>query len=185
MPGDRVVAVDDGAIRCSPRGRRCGTPVAPGFQALAEREDFAGTTTAEPLPWKFPYFLYYRNMETLTAAELLAALGHESRLSIYRALVEAGPRGLHAGAIGERLGLPAPTLSFHLAHLSRVGLARRRQEGRFVIYAADFPVMSDLLGFLTANCCGGNPCMPGAGTPTIGEARIPRACAVPAAGEDA
>ncbi len=101
-------------------------------------------------------------METLNAAELLAALGHESRLSIYRALVEAGPQGLHAGAIGERLGLPAPTLSFHLAHLSRVGLARRRQEGRFVIYAADFPVMNDLLGFLTANCCGGNPCMPSA-----------------------
>lgn len=98
-------------------------------------------------------------METLHASELLAALGHESRLSIYRALVEAGPQGLHAGAIGERLGLPAPTLSFHLAHLSRVGLARRRQEGRFVFYAADFPVMNQLLGFLTSNCCGGNPCL--------------------------
>lgn len=101
-------------------------------------------------------------METLTAAELLGALGHESRLSIYRMLVEAGPHGLHAGAIGERLGLPAPTLSFHLAHLSRVGLARKRQEGRFVIYAADYPVMDELLGFLTANCCGGNPCLPAA-----------------------
>ena len=107
-------------------------------------------------------------METLNAAELLAALGHESRLSIYRALVEVGPQGLHAGAIGERLGLPAPTLSFHLAHLNRVGLARRRQEGRFVIYAADFPVMNDLLGFLTANCCGGNPCMPRADSSTHG-----------------
>jgi DNA-binding transcriptional ArsR family regulator len=101
-------------------------------------------------------------METLTAAELLAALGHESRLSIYRLLVEAGPQGVHAGAIGASLGLPAPTLSFHLAHLSRVGLARKRQDGRFVIYAADFPVMNSLLTFLTANCCGGNPCMPGA-----------------------
>ncbi len=69
-------------------------------------------------------------METLSAADLLSALGHESRLSIYRLLVEADPQGLNAGAIGERLGLPAPTLSFHLAHLSRVALARRRQDGR-------------------------------------------------------
>jgi DNA-binding transcriptional ArsR family regulator len=112
----------------------------------------------------------------LNAAELLAALGHESRLSVYRMLVEAGPQGLHAGAIGERLGLPAPTLSFHLAHLSRVGLARRRQEGRFVIYAADFPVMSDLLGFLTANCCGGNPCMSGADSSTRDDAQDRQAC---------
>jgi DNA-binding transcriptional ArsR family regulator len=104
-------------------------------------------------------------METLTAAELLAALGHETRLSIYRLLVQAGPRGLHAGAIGESLGLPAPTLSFHLAHLSRVGLASRHQEGRFVIYAADFPMMNQLIGFLTANCCGGNPCVAEAGAP--------------------
>ena len=122
-------------------------------------------------------------METLNAAELLAALGHESRLSIYRSLVEAGPQGLHAGAIGERLGLPAPTLSFHLAHLSRVGLARRRQEGRFVIYAADFPVMNDLLGFLTANCCGGNPCMPATGAATVGDVPIRQACALPTDGE--
>ncbi len=115
-------------------------------------------------------------METLNAAELLAALGHESRLSIYRILVEAGPRGVHAGAIGDRLGLPAPTLSFHLAHLSRVGLARRRQEGRFVIYAADFPVMNDLLGFLTANCCGGNPCMPRAESSPHGDGQGRLAC---------
>jgi DNA-binding transcriptional ArsR family regulator len=102
-------------------------------------------------------------METLNAAELLAALGHDSRLSIYRLLVQAGPQGMPAGAIGERLALPAPTLSFHLAHLNRVGLASKRQEGRFVIYAADYPVMDQLLGFLTANCCGGNPCLPTAG----------------------
>ena len=106
-------------------------------------------------------------MEILSAAELLAALGHESRLSIYRLLVEAGPQGLHAGAIGERLGLPAPTLSFHLAHLSRVALARRRQDGRFVIYAADFAVMNALVAFLTANCCGGRPCTPGAAAPAL------------------
>ena len=114
-------------------------------------------------------------METLNASELLAALGHESRLSIYRALVEAGPQGLHAGAIGERLGMQATTLSFHLAHLSRVGLAHRHQEGRFVIYAADFGVMSRLLAFLTANCCGGEPC-------AIGDAPRPQARAVAADG---
>ena len=101
-------------------------------------------------------------MEILNAAELLAALGHESRLSVFRLLVEAGPEGINASAIGEKLGLAPATLSFHLAHLSRVGLARKRQEGRFVIYAADYPVMDELLGFLTANCCGGNPCLPAA-----------------------
>jgi len=122
-------------------------------------------------------------METLNAAELLAALGHESRLSIYRILVEAGPQGVHAGAIGDRLGLPAPTLSFHLAHLSRVGLARRRQEGRFVIYAADFPVMNDLLGFLTANCCGGNSCMAGAGAAALGAGPADCACEAPVQGQ--
>ncbi len=113
-------------------------------------------------------------METLNAAELLAALGHDSRLSIYRLLVQAGPQGMPAGAIGERLALPAPTLSFHLAHLSRVGLASKRQEGRFVIYAADYPVMDELLGFLTANCCGGNPCLPAAPAGATGTCRAPR-----------
>ena len=124
-------------------------------------------------------------MEILNAAELLAALGHETRLSIQRALVEAGPRGLHAGAIGERLGLPGPTLSFHLAHLSRVGLVRRHHEGRFVIYAADFPVMNELIGFLTANCCGGNPCMSGAGATTVGAEAARQACTLQIAGEHA
>ncbi len=119
-------------------------------------------------------------METLTAAELLAALGHESRLSIYRLLVQAGPQGLHAGAIGESLGLPAPTLSFHLAHLSRVGLARRRQEGRFAIYAADFPVMNELIGFLSANCCGGNPCLSALGSPVSDVSQACQACEPPA-----
>ena len=63
-------------------------------------------------------------METLDAAELLSALGHESRLAIFRVLVEAGAAGMPAGAIGEKVGLAPTTLSFHLAHLSRVGLIR-------------------------------------------------------------
>lgn len=101
-------------------------------------------------------------MELLNAAELLAALGHESRLSIYRLLVEAGPEGINASAVGERLGMAPATLSFHLAHLSRVGLIRGERKGRFIHYAADFTAMDDLLAFLTRNCCQGRPCLPAA-----------------------
>jgi len=99
-------------------------------------------------------------METLDAAELLAALGHESRLAVFRLLMEAGSEGVSAGAIGEKLGLAPPTLSFHLAHLSRVGLVKGRQEKRFIFYSANYPVIDGLLAFLTTNCCHGNACLP-------------------------
>jgi DNA-binding transcriptional ArsR family regulator len=99
-------------------------------------------------------------METLDAAELLAALGHESRLAIFRSLVEAGTDGMNAGAIGEQLGMAPPTLSFHLAHLSRVGLIRAQREGRFIHYSADYATMDALIAFLTHNCCQGKPCLP-------------------------
>lgn len=100
-------------------------------------------------------------METLAAAELLAALGHESRLSIFRLLVEAGPGGVTASAIGEGLGMAPATLSFHLAHLSRVGLIQGRKEGRFIRYATDYAAMDELLAFLTFNCCqGSGECLP-------------------------
>lgn len=108
-------------------------------------------------------------MDTLNAAELLAALGHESRLAIFRLLVEAGPEGMHASSIGENLALPATTLSFHLAHLSRTGLIVGQREGRFIRYAANFGTMDDLIAFLTNNCCHGIPCLPmaaGCETPT-------------------
>ena len=101
-------------------------------------------------------------MELLNAAELLAALGHESRLSIFRLLVEAGPEGINASTIGERLGMAPATLSFHLAHLSRVGLIRGARERRFIRYSADFDAMGGLVAFLTFNCCQGSPCLPGA-----------------------
>lgn len=101
-------------------------------------------------------------MEEKQAIEALGALAQESRLKIYRLLVEAGPAGMPAGSIGERLGLPLPTLSFHLAGLARAGLARSRQEGRFVIYSADFQNMNALVGYLTENCCGGQSCAPAA-----------------------
>lgn len=99
-------------------------------------------------------------METLNATELLAALGHESRLAVFRMLVEAGADGINASAIGERLGLAPATLSFHLAHLSRVGLIKGRQESRFIFYSADYGAMDELLAFLTHNCCQGNACLP-------------------------
>lgn len=99
-------------------------------------------------------------METLNAADLLAALGHESRLAIFRMLVEAGPEGMNASAIGEKLGLPPATLSFHLAHLSRVGLISGQRESRFIHYSAAFALMDDLIAFLTSNCCQGEACLP-------------------------
>lgn len=99
-------------------------------------------------------------METLNAAELLAALGHDTRLAIFRLLVEAGPSGLNASAIGERLGLAPATLSFHLAHLSRVGLIAGERESRFIHYSTRYEVMDELLAFLTENCCQGEACLP-------------------------
>ncbi|MGH8725344.1 MAG: ArsR/SmtB family transcription factor [Burkholderiales bacterium] len=94
-------------------------------------------------------------METTQAIQALSALAQESRLAIFRLLVQAGPAGLAAGAIGEKLDLPPATLSFHLAGLTRAGLAQSRQEGRFVIYSANFQRMNALVGFLTENCCKG------------------------------
>ena len=99
-------------------------------------------------------------MEMKQAVRSLGALAQESRLSIFRLLVQAGPAGMAAGSIGEKLELPPATLSFHLAVLTRAGLAQSRQEGRFVIYSADFEGMGDLLAYLTQDCCGGKACVP-------------------------
>ena len=99
-------------------------------------------------------------METSNAAALLAALGHESRLAIFRLLVEAGPEGVNASAIGEQLRLPPATLSFHLAHLSRMGLIHGQRESRFIHYSAEFATMDELIAFLTENCCQGQACLP-------------------------
>ena len=99
-------------------------------------------------------------METIDAIKALGALAQESRLAIYRLLVQAGPEGRAAGVIGEKLGIPPATLSFHLAQLAGAGLIRPRQEGRFIYYSADFGSMNALVGFLTENCCGGNACGP-------------------------
>lgn len=99
-------------------------------------------------------------METKQAVQALGALAQDTRLGIFRLLVQAGPKGMAAGQIGEKLDLAPATLSFHLAGLHRAGLARSRQEGRFVIYSADFTAMNALVGFLSENCCGGASCAP-------------------------
>jgi DNA-binding transcriptional ArsR family regulator len=101
-------------------------------------------------------------VESTVAVTALAALAHQWRLAVFRLLVEAGPDGLPAGRISERLALPPSSLSFHLKELTRAGLVRSRQQGRFVIYSADFAAMQGLVGFLTENCCGGEPCAPAA-----------------------
>jgi DNA-binding transcriptional ArsR family regulator len=96
-------------------------------------------------------------MENKSAVTALAALAQDTRLSIYRMLVEAGPQGVSAGRISETLAVPPATLSFHLKELAHAGLTSSRQEGRFIYYSANFEHMAALMSFLTQNCCQGMP----------------------------
>jgi DNA-binding transcriptional ArsR family regulator len=97
-------------------------------------------------------------MEMKSALSALAGLAQESRLDIFRLLVEQGPEGLPAGAIAEKLDLANATLSFHLKELAHARLVTARQAGRFIYYAADFRTMNGLVGYLTENCCKGATC---------------------------
>jgi ArsR family transcriptional regulator len=99
-------------------------------------------------------------MDTKNAISALAALAQESRLSVFRLLVEAGPAGMSPGVIAERLSLPGSSLSFHLKELTNADLITPKQEGRYVNYAANFPTMNSLIAYLTENCCGGASCAP-------------------------
>jgi len=101
-------------------------------------------------------------MEKQEALAALGALAQETRLDIYRLLVQAGPDGIPAGHIGERLGLPSATLAFHLKELKISRLVTCTRNGRSLIYAAEYPVMNALLSYLTDNCCGGaaSPSLP-------------------------
>jgi ArsR family transcriptional regulator len=112
-------------------------------------------------------FHIYENMKKNAAIQALGALAQETRIDIFRILVQAGPDGLPAGAIGERIGLPSPTLSFHLNQLRFAGLATSRRESRSIIYSANYKTMSQLLAYLTENCCGGRPelCAPNSFVP--------------------
>ena len=92
-------------------------------------------------------------MKTVDVIDALGALAHEYRLAIYRLLVERGPEGLAAGAIGERIGLGPSSLTFHLQALQRAGLITSIRASRQLIYSADFGVMDGLVAYLTDNCC--------------------------------
>lgn len=103
-------------------------------------------------------------MELKDATRALSALGHATRLAIFRLLVEAGPEGMMAGEVADRLDLPGATLSFHLKELSGAGLIRGEPRGRHICYRAEFEAMEGLIAFLTHNCCGGDQsqCAPAA-----------------------
>lgn len=101
-------------------------------------------------------------METSVALSALAALSQESRLAVFRLLVQNGPDGLTPGIIGTQLDLPPPTLSFHLRSLAQAGLVTAVQEGRFLRYRADMTSFNSLIAFLTEDCCRGklHLCLP-------------------------
>lgn len=111
-------------------------------------------------------------MEIKAAVTALAALAQETRLSVYRLLIETGSGGVAAGRISETLKVPGATLSFHLKELARAGLISSRQERQFIYYAADYQSMADLMSFLTQNCCQGMPqeCL------TVVETALGRCC---------
>jgi len=102
-------------------------------------------------------------MEKIDAIVALGALAQESRLDVFRLLVQAGPHGLPAGQIAERLNLPSATLSFHLNQLKHAGLVTFRRESRSLIYMAEYAAMNDLLAYLTENCCQGDAAACGVG----------------------
>jgi DNA-binding transcriptional ArsR family regulator len=108
-------------------------------------------------------------MEQKQALSCLAALAHETRLAIFRLLVRQGPSGMAAGDVAQRLGVAAPTLSFHLKELERAGLIRATRRQRHILYATDYPGTRALLDFLMRDCCQGHPeicgtaCVPSCG----------------------
>lgn len=97
-------------------------------------------------------------MEEQDVVRSLAALAQAARLQVFRALVIAGPRGMTPGVMADGLGVPPNTLSFHLKELLNSGLVTQERQGRNLIYRASFEHMNALLGYLTANCCQGEPC---------------------------
>ena len=101
-------------------------------------------------------------MKSDVAIAALSALANEHRLAAFRHLVERGQQGSAAGQIAEALNLPASSLSFHLSHLVRAGLAVQRRAGRSIVYSANYAAMNGLVAYLTENCCGGADCSGGA-----------------------
>lgn len=97
-------------------------------------------------------------MKEANVIRSLSALAHEARLRVFRALVVAGPEGLTPSAIAEQLGIAPNALSFHLKELFHADLVSQERQGRNVLYRAAFPVMNELLAYLTENCCQGVVC---------------------------
>ena len=112
-------------------------------------------------------------MESEAAITALSALAQEHRLALFRLLVQAGDRGLPAGAIAQALGVPNSSLSFHLGQLSRAGLVLQERRHRSIIYRAHYPAMNALVGYLMENCCAGAGCAPDALRETPVEQRKP------------
>ena len=106
-------------------------------------------------------------LEKQDALAALAALAHETRLDVFRLLVQAGPDGLAAGEIADRLGVQAATLSHHLKELKSARVVHCRREGRSLIYSPDFAAMGDLVGFLSENCCEAGSCASDVGSLSI------------------
>jgi ArsR family transcriptional regulator, arsenate/arsenite/antimonite-responsive transcriptional repressor len=108
----------------------------------------------------------FGNMNQRDSVTALAALAQESRLAVFRLLVQRGPDGYSAGEISEQLAIPGPTLSFHLKELATAGLVAARRDGRFIYYSPSFERMRELVGFLTDNCCSlAARCAPECATP--------------------
>lgn len=99
-------------------------------------------------------------METVMVVAALTALAQESRLAVFRLLVQSGPAGMSASRIAETLSIPPSSLSFHLKELTHAKMVTQTRSGRSLIYAANFDTMNGLVSFLTENCCGGNSCSP-------------------------
>jgi ArsR family transcriptional regulator, arsenate/arsenite/antimonite-responsive transcriptional repressor len=116
-------------------------------------------------------------MEAKKAIAALGALAHDTRLAVFRLLVQRGPEGMSAGTIAHSLGLLPSSLTFHLQQLTHAGLITQRRLSRQLIYATDFAVMNALMGYLTENCCGGGAavcapvCCPGATGPATPPAK--------------
>jgi len=121
-------------------------------------------------------------MRTIAPVAAFEALGHETRLAIFRLLIPAGPRGLAAGEVSERIGMPPNALSFHLSRLVQADLMTARRAGRQIFYAVAYERLSELLSFLLEDCCGNAPsgCLPGCPTHPIAPGRAvpkPSPCA--------
>ena len=113
-------------------------------------------------------------MKASSAIEALGALAQEHRLALFRLLVQAGDRGLAAGAIAEKLGVPNSSLSFHLTQLRNAGLILQERQHRSLIYRANYPAMNALVGYLMENCCGGLDCGTSSVCEPVSQSQSPR-----------